>query len=874
MASIFWHNLSIKEVIKVLKTNPNKGLDKNEIPVRQTEFGINTLPEEESLSWLKIFLNQFKSPLIYILLVAGFVTLFLKEYTDSVVIFGSAILNTIIGFIQENKASNALKKLKKIVQTSALVLRNNNLKVINAKELVPGDVIILNAGDKIPADGKIIETSDLKINEMTLTGEWLAAEKSIDILPEGTPLADRDNLVYMGTVVENGKAKVIVTNIGIETEIGKITKIVKETKEEETPYQKKIGRFSKILGLFIVITAIAIFIEGIIKGKDALEMFTTAIAVVVASIPEGLPVSLTVILALGMQKILNKGGLIRKLAAAETLGSTSIIATDKTGTLTEGKMKVVDLLTADKILFPDKTSSKDLLLKISTLCNEAFIENPKAKKEDLIVRGRPTDQAMLLVGLENGLSKKDLKKEYEEIDEIIFNSINKYAAYLFKHANRHVLYVCGAPEKMFELSTKIDDGTLTNKTKDVLEKKLKKLTSKGLRVIAVSYRNIKAEEVSNVEAVLNDLTFVGFIVFKDPLRKDVKKAIRICKQAGVRTIIITGDHKLTAKSVAAELNLPTKIHNIIEGKDLDKLTDKEFQKIIKDLYVYARVEPRHKMRIIQAWQDRGEIIAMTGDGINDAPALKKADIGIALGSGTDVAKEVSDLVLLDNSFSTIVTAIEEGRHILDNMRKVITYLLADSFTEVILIGTSLILGLPLPVSAVQILWVNLIEDGLPDIALAFEPKENDLMRQKPRGADFPLLTQEMKTIIFTIGIITDIMLMGLFIWLWQKTGDITYTRTMVFATLTLDSLLFVFSCKSLRKNIWQIDLFSNKFLILAFVVGVTMLLSAIYFAPFQMLLKTQSLNMSDWAILLTLALIELVLIEFTKYHYIIKKEAI
>ena len=563
MAAIFWHNISSKETIKVLKTNRNYGLEEKEISVRQTEFGINALPEEKPLSWLKIFLSQFKSPLVYILMVAGFVTLFLKEYTDSIVIFGSAILNTIVGFIQENKASSALAKLKKISQTTALVLRDNNLKVINAKELVPGDIIILNAGDKIPADGRIIESHDLKINEMALTGEWLAAEKSIDPLDEKTPLADRDNLVYMGTVVENGKAKVVVTNTGIETEIGKITKIVKETKEEKTPYQKKIGKFSKILSLVIVASAIALFLEGVIKGRDLAEIFVTAIAVAVASIPEGLPVSLTVILSIGMQAILKKGGLIRKLAAAETLGSTSIIATDKTGTLTEGKMKVVSLITADEILFEKNKDSQDLLLRISTLCNEAFIENPKAKKEDLIIRGRPTDQAMLLAGLEGGLSKKALQKEYKEVDEIAFNSINKYAAYLFQHTNRHVLYVCGAPERIFELSTKIDGETLTDKRKGLLEEELKKLTTKGLRVVAVSYRNVKAEEVSNAEALLNNLTFVGFIVLKDPLRKDVKKAIKTCKQAGVRIIMITGDHKLTAKSVAAELKLPTKENNII-----------------------------------------------------------------------------------------------------------------------------------------------------------------------------------------------------------------------------------------------------------------------------------------------------------------------
>jgi len=882
MAGIFWHNLSSQEVIKTLKTNSKRGLMEKEIEVRQKEFGRNSLPEEEPLSGLKIFLRQIKSPLIFILLIAGLITLFLREYADSIIIFGAAILNISVSFIQENKASQALKKLKKATKSSALVQRQGNLKIIDSQELVPGDIVILNPGDKVPADGRIIEANTLKLNEMALTGEWLPADKIIDSLSKETPLADRDNMVYMGTVVEDGKAKIVVTEIGIQTEVGKIAKIVKETEEEKTPYQKKLARFSKALGAVIAIICLAIFLGGMARGEDFTQIFTTAVAVAVASIPEGLALSLTVILALGMQRILKQGGLVRKLAAAETLGGTSIIATDKTGTLTEGKMKPDQILTANQLLTGDKDNNS-LLLRISTLCNEAFIENPKEDREKWIVRGRPTDKGLLLAGLENGIDKKKLEKELKKIQEIPFNSVHKYAAHLYQtNSQQLVLYLCGAPEKILSFSSRINikgkAGKLTEKRVEKIEDELKKLTSQGLRVIAIAHRRIKKSEFefkkTTLEIFLEDLIFVGFICLKDPLREDAKKAIRICKQAGMRPIIITGDHKLTAKAIALELKLPVKEKNVIEGKDLDKLSEKEFQECIKEISVYARVEPKHKMRIIRAWQERGEIVAMTGDGINDAPALKKADIGIALGSGTDVAKEISDLVLLTNNFSIIVAAVEEGRRILDNIRKVITYLLSDSFTETILVGVSIIFGLPLPISAAQILWVNLIEDGLPDIALAFEPKEKGLMRQTPQGHDSPLLTKEMKVIIFAIGIISDLMLLGLFWWFWQKTQDIVYVRTIVFAALAIDSLLFVFSCKSLRKNLWQINIFSNKLLNISVLIGILMLIFAIYLPPFQTLLKTVPLGSYEWSIIISLGLAELILIEITKHHFIIKKQAL
>jgi len=875
--------LPIRETTRVLKTNPLKGLNEEDVRIHQKEFGRNSLPEEEPLSRIKIFLKQLESPLIYILLIAGIITLFLKEYGDSIIIFGAAIVNAIVGFIQENKASKALKELKKVGKSSAQVLRGGNFKIIDSEELIPGDVIILHPGDKVPADGRIIECYNLKVNEMTLTGEWLAADKTTAVLPEETPLADRDNMVYMGTVAEDGKAKIIITETGIRTEMGKITQMVKEAKEKPTPYQEKVAHFSKIIGFVIISICLFILFEGLIKGRDFTEIFITSIAVAVAAIPEGLPICITVILALGMQKILEKQGLVRKLAAAETLGSTSIIATDKTGTITEGKMRVVQVLSGGHIIENEENDPLSVL-KMIVLCNEAFIENPEEPKEKWIVRGEPTSKALLLGAIEAGVSVKKEKEGLEEIQEIPFDSINKYLAYLYRVGERKgILFVCGAPEKILEFSSQIEikkeKKNLTQLRIEKIKESLDNLASKGQRVVAVAYKNIDnvsglAKERDGIATLCQDLIFVGLIGLKDPLRKEVIESIKTCKQAGIRTIIVTGDHKLTARVIAKEIGLPVQAKNIIQGKELDKLSDEDFQQRIDDISVYARVEPKHKMRIIESWQNKGEVVAMTGDGVNDAPALKRADIGMALGSGTDVAKEVSDLVLLNDNFSIIVAAVEEGRKIIDNIRKVITYLLADSFTETILIGLSILAGLPLPVSAAQILWVNLIGDGLPDIALAFEPKEKDIMAKPPIKRDAPLLTQEMKTIIFVIGIITDLVLMGVFWWLWQESQNITYVRTVVFAALAIDSLFFVFSCKSLRQNIWHINIFSNKFLNLSFGIGIFMLFSAIYFPPLRLLLKTVPIGIHEWSIIFALGLTQLILIEITKYHFIIKKQAV
>jgi len=582
--------------------------------------------------------------------------------------------------------------------------------------------------------------------------------------------------------------------------------------------------------------------------------------------------AMTVILAIGMQKILKRKGLVRKLASAETLGSTSIICTDKTGTLTQGKMTVSEII-SDK---------KDKVNEIITLLSEAFIENlngdstsPSPKGSGVareVLRGRPTDKALLTAGNIAGFTKDKLSKKYNEIDRIPFNSAYKFSAGLFKTGkDKNELLVMGAPEVIFERLGKAETRLSVS-----LKKQVDALTSQGMRVLAVASRRDAVSVRDELrDDDVNDLEFLGLVTLKDPLRASAKQAIKTCQQAGMRPVIITGDHKLTAKAVANELGLDVKASNILEGKDIEKLTDKQLQKKVHDITVYARVMPEHKLRIINAWQSLGKVVAMTGDGINDAPALKKADVGVALGSGTTVAKEVSDLVLLTDDFSVIVAAVEEGRGIIDNIRKVITYLLSSGFSEIILITVAILLGWPLPVLAVHILWVNLIEDGLPNFALAFEPKEDDLMKRPPLPKDAPLLNSEMKFIIFVIGIITDIMLLGIFYYLYKYTNySLIHIQSIIFAALAIDSRFFVYSCKSLRKNIWNINLFSNKLLLLSSVIGTILLVIVFYQPALQTIFKTFPLTLRDWGLLVALGIINVVLIEIGKFAYIRRKKTI
>ena len=868
-----WHNFSINKVFRELDSRI-KGLSKQEAEKRLKKYGFNKIPEKKSFSRIKIFFDQLKSPLVYILFIAGMITFALEEYSDSIIIFIAVFLNTIIGYFQEAKANNALSQLKKILQANTIVFRDGQEKKILQKEIVPGDIVFLRAGNKVPADVRIVESHNLEINESSLTGEWLASDKNKEVSAKGITLADRHNIAYMGTVVESGWGKAIVIRTGVKTEIGKIAETVQRTEEEKTPYQKKLSRFSKIIGTIIVAISVVIFIEGIITGEKFVEIFTLSVAISVAAIPEGLPVAMTAVLALGMQRILKRRGLVRKMASAETLGSTSIILTDKTGTLTEAKMKVAGIFTET-----DGKASDIKALKIAMLCNESFVENFEEPTKKWVIHGRPTEKALFLAGIQAGLSKKKLEKEQPSIDQFLFDPDYQYAASLHKlNSRRNILYLVGSPEKILLMSSFLDvDGKKKKMLlSDIkrLKSKYEKLTKNGFRVISIAYRKNNEEKIdNNKEEKLKEMVYVGFFALHDPIRKRTKEVLDICRKAGMKPIVVTGDHMLTAKAVAEKLGFKTNKENIIEGSDLNKLSDKEFKRRLKNIQVYSRVEPIQKLKIVQAWQEAGNIVAMTGDGINDTPALKQADIGVALGSGTDVAKEVSDLVLLTDNFNVIEAAIEEGRSIVDNIRKIITYLLSDSFTEVILISVSLMFGWPLPVLAGQILWVNLIEDGPLSISLAFEKKEKDIMKRKPSDYNLFLLNKEMKVLILIIGIITDILLLGLFFFLLKYSEyEITHIRSIVFAALTVDSLFYIFSCKSLRRNLWHINIFSNKFLIYAWFSGIVMLLFALYIPFLQRLLKTSGLGLFDWGLVLGLGLLNIILIEFTKWLFIRNKK--
>ncbi|NQU83998.1 MAG: cation-translocating P-type ATPase, partial [Parcubacteria group bacterium] len=683
-----------------------------------------------------------------------------------------------------------LKELQKFVSYKAKVVRDGIEKEISAEELVPGDVIILDAGDKIPADARLFEEHNFEVAEAALTGESMPIQKSLKSIPKEKILTERKNMVYAGTLALRGRAKAIVVGTGEITEVGKIAMMLKEFKEEKTPLQQSIANLGKKLTYIIAIISLIIFALGVYEKKDILEIFITTVAVAVAAIPEGLLISVTIILVLGMKKILKEKAMVRKLVAAETLGSVSIICTDKTGTLTEGQMRAAGVYCCGKMTpIKDISSSKKCLsclevLRAGIFCNDAAFHKDEESGEVEII-GDPIERALLLAGNEVGLNREELNEKMPRIDEIPFDSAVKYMATLNElDSKKNVVFVKGAPELILSLSKnqkingKIKD--LNQKERKKLEASLDSLALQGYRVLGFGVREVdKKDRFKGNDGLVKNLTFLGFLVFDDPLRPNTKESFDLAKQAGVRPVIVTGDHKFTALKIANQLGMSTKEENVLTGADLEKMSDEELHKKIQDIDIFARVEPSHKVRIVSAYQSMGEVVAMTGDGVNDAPALKAADIGVAVGYGTEVAKGAADMVLLDNNFGTIVRAVEQGRMIYENIKKVVLYLLSDSFSEIILILGSLLLALPLPILPAQILWVNLVEDTFPNIALAFDPGEKEVMNEKPRKKGTSILDKEMKMLIFIIGIFTDVILFGIFYYFWKTTGNLEYTRSIV-----------------------------------------------------------------------------------------------
>jgi Ca2+-transporting ATPase len=897
-----FHNQKISEVLKELKTGAN-GLTNKEAVLRAKKYGLNELPKDKPLGKLTIFLSQFKSPFIYILLFAGLISFSLRDLLDMGVIFGAVFLNTIIGFFQENKANKTLSQLKQLIRHKAFVLRDGHEIEIDSSQLVAGDIIILKAGNRIPADARLTEVDNLLMNESSLTGESMPAEKNINIQKEGASLADRKNMIFASTVAVKGMGRAVVMAVGEKTEIGKIANLVKETEDEKTPLQIRLAKFSNWLAIIIFLLVILTAAVGVIQGRSLFEMFITGVALAVSAIPEGLIVAVTVILVLGMQRILREKALVRKLVAAETLGSVTVICTDKTGTLTEGKMHVAHIIIGEKEFEVESLGSRQdsveakvvsLALQTAMMCNDAVVENPEDELSEWRIIGAPTESALLSAAIQSGLNKEKLLRVEPKIKELSFESENKFMISLHKRKNgEFILYEKGAPEKLLEKSTsfyhqgKVRELTTAEKKK--LNENYFKLTNKGLRVIAVATRNLSPQNHPSWiggagggkrggaggevdwEEIDKDLTFIGFLAIKDPLRPEAKDTINICRQAGIRPVIITGDHQLTAKAIAEEIGIKARDENIITGEELDKMSDEDLKHKVKKIDIFARVSPHHKLRIVEALQSRGEVVAMTGDGINDSPALKAADIGISLGTGTDIAKEASDIVLLDNNFKTIVLAVRQGRIIFSNIRKVITYLLSDSFSEVILIIGSIMFGLPLAILPSQILWINIVNDGLPNFSMAFEKGGKGVMKRKPIKKNEAILNKEMKAIIFGVGILRDLFILGLFIYLFKQGAEIERLRTIFFVLLGVKSLTGIFSLRDLNTPIWRLNPFSNFYLIGAVAASLSLLASAIYWPPLQTVLKTAPLNAKSWFLIIFVSLTSILIVEAVKYYFILKE---
>ncbi len=806
-----------------------RGLTSKEAQGRLEEFGPNELKKAPGFSSLKLFLFQFKSPLVYVLLFAGLVTLFLHDFTDSLVIFAAVSINAVLGFYQEKKAQQSLAALRSLLSPHAKVIRDGERQIIEARQVVPGDLVVLEIGERVPADGVLVETTDLSLNEAILTGESMPVAKKL-----------KDE-VFMGTTVTTGIAKMEVVKTGIETQAGKIGERVVTVEEEKTPLQEQIASLAKLLAILVGFLSALIFLIGALLGQDLLEMFVTSVAIAVASIPEGLIVTLTVILALGMQRILKRQSLVRKLLAAETLGSVSVICADKTGTLTEGKLQVVKADFADQ----------DLGVKAAILCNDL----------------RDPLEVAMWDWAKQKTAPKPVQEKYPRIDEIPFSPKEKYIATL----HPGLLIISGAPEVILARCKLLDV-----ERRQWLEK-FKEFGSKGYRLVGFAFKKSqRAKDAKIKREDLKDFEWLGILIYEDPIRLGVEASLKEAQKAGVTVKVITGDYASTAMAVLAKLKIRIDNHKlqVMEGKELEEISIKDLAIRVKEVILFARVDPEQKLKIVQALKDQGEVVAMMGDGVNDAPALKTADIGIVVGEASDVARETADMILLDSNFATIVAAIEEGRSIFENIKKVVLYLLSDSFAEVILIGGSLLLGLPLPVTAAQILWVNLVEDTLPGIALAFEPSEKEAMSEPPRHEKEPILDFELKVLIFIIGILTDVFLLGLFFWLLRGFLHLHFIQTVIFVALGIDSLFYVFACRSFRKTIFHKSILTNKPLILSVGIGLVLLLAAVYLPFLQTLLRTHPLGLREWAFLLGLGIFNLLAIEITKWVFLVRRKRV
>ncbi len=864
-----WHALPATDVLDELAAD-REGLSTAEVELRRSKYGPNELPASPPTPRWRLVVRQLESALVYLLVAAAAISFLLGELVDGWVILAAVVLNMLVGYIQESRAQDALEKLREIVTFETTVRRNGHRTVVDVSDVVPGDIVLISAGCRIPADARLLEAVDLTIDESALTGESEPVAKSTAPLDGSAIAADRSNIVHMGTVVQEGAGTAVVVATGTSTELGTIAELVGTAEETPTPLQNRLAAFSRLLTVVVLWIAAGLFVAGLLVGKDVAEIFTIAVAVAVAAVPEGLLVAVTAILAVGMHRIAKRNALTRQLLAAETLGSTTVICADKTGTLTTGKMSVAAIFTGDGWLDPTDPAAIDVL-RIGVLNNDAVTETDPATGGPMVT-GNPTEIALLDAGAAAGLDRARLEDVYPRLDTEPFKSARKQMRTLHLSPNGgHLELLKGSPEAVLARCThrRTESGSakLDEPAQEELARAIQESTRTRLRLLAVAQGTTTAGSLADSSGM--GLELLGLVALRDPLRPDAAHTVEVCRSAGIRPVMITGDHAETAAAIAADLGLPCEGHAVLTGPQLETMSETELIDRSGEVAVYARVTPEHKMRIVEALGARGEVVAMTGDGVNDAPALKLADVGVALGSGTDVAKEAADIVILDDDFSTIVAAVEEGRVIYDNIRKVVLYLLSDSLSEVLLIGaalaaTAIVADFPVPILAAQILWVNLVNDGPPYIALTVEPGDPAIMERSPPRPEETLLLHEMRWLILVVSVSSAALAFVIFTLYWQGTDNTELARTMVFAALGMDSLFYLPSLRNLQRPVWRTDVFANTWLVWGIAAGLVLQLAAVYLRPLQAVLGTVALGWGDWAVVGVHVVIVIAAAEATK----------
>ena len=856
-----WHTKSVDEVFESLNTNEKYGINDEEVLKRIERYGPNILKDKKRESFFIRFLKQFNDFMIIILIIASVISAVVSyvdgsnDYFDSIIIIAIVIFNALMGLIQEAKAEKSIEALKKMSAPMAKVRRNGSIVNIDNDEVVPGDIVILESGNFVPADCRIIKAYNLKIEESSLTGENIAVEKITDrILEENISIGDMKNMAFGGTIITNGHGEAIITETGMNTKVGKIATMIIEDEAPQTPIQKKLAEVGKVIGWTCLAICLFIFIIGIFKEIPPLEMFMTSVGLAVAAIPEGLPAVVTIMLSIGVTRMAKKNTIIRKLPAVETLGSSRVICSDKTGTLTQNKMKVIKI-----------NGDKNLILELGSMCTDCNIKNDNSK---LVAEGEATEVAIVNCALDNNINKEKLYMRFPKVNEISFESSRKLMTTIHKLENgKYRIITKGAPDILFDRCINYyENGNLykfTESKKNKLQIENNSMADKALRVLAVGYKDVeKLPQKIKSSTIEIDLNFIGLIGMMDPVRDGVKEAVQSCRKAGIKTVMITGDHIITAKAIAREIGILKKNDLAITGKELDKISQIELEKNIMSYSVFARVTPEHKVRIVKAFQSTGAVVAMTGDGVNDAPALKNADIGIAMGlNGTDVAKNASDMVLTDDNFVTIVEAVKQGRCIYSNIRKSIHFLISTNIGEIVTIFVGILLGVKSPLLAVQLLWINLVTDSIPGIALGLEKPDKDIMNRKPTDSKKGIFADGLWGKIFVEG-----FMIGMLTILAFSIGNkysLEVGRTMAFISLGILELIHSFNIKS-EESIFKSGITENKYLLGAFVIGTILQIAVAIIPGIANLFELVPLNKIQWLCVALISIAPVVIMEIQK----------